>query len=120
MIARLRSVRLTWPQIAMIAAASALATAVVIHAGTRRDHVPYTELSALRRRVVVHTSTPGRRRRSHAARAGAGEHAVGGGRQRLAGAELPGRRKAGRQARRRDRRLTRRAATTGQPTRAPA
>lgn len=58
MIARLRSVRLTWPQIAMIAAASAFATAVVIHASSRRDHVPYTELSALRRRVVVHTSTP--------------------------------------------------------------
>ncbi len=59
MIARLRSVRLTWPQIAMIAAASAFATAVVIHAGNRRDHVPYTELAALTRRVVVHTSTPG-------------------------------------------------------------
>ena len=58
MIARLRSVRLTWPQIAIIAAASAFATVVVVHAGSRRDHVPYTELSALRRRVVVHTSTP--------------------------------------------------------------
>jgi phosphatidylinositol-3-phosphatase len=57
MMARLRSVPLTWPQIAMIAAASAFATAVVIHAGSRRDHVPYTELSALRRRVVVQTST---------------------------------------------------------------
>ncbi len=57
MMPRLRSVRLTWPQIAMIAAASAFATTVVIHAGSRRDHVPDTELSALRRRVVVHTST---------------------------------------------------------------
>ncbi len=92
MIARLRSVRLTWPQIAMIAAASALATAVVIHAGTRRDHVPYTELAALSRRVVVHTSTPRPTAAdSHAARASAGEHAVGGGRQRLARAELAGR-----------------------------
>ncbi len=58
MIARLRSVRLTWPQIALIAAASAIATVVVIHASTRRDHIPAAALSALRRRVVVHTSTP--------------------------------------------------------------
>jgi hypothetical protein len=57
MIARLRSVRLTWPQIALIAAASAIATVVVIHAGTRSDHIPPAELSALRRSVVVHTST---------------------------------------------------------------
>ena len=57
MISRLRSVRLTWPQIALIAAASAIATVVVIHAGTRRDHIPSAELSALRRRVIVHTST---------------------------------------------------------------
>ena len=57
MISRLRSVRLTWPQIALIAVASAVATAVVIHVGTRRDRVPYAELSALRRGVVVHKST---------------------------------------------------------------
>jgi hypothetical protein len=56
MSARLRSVRLTWPQIALIAVASAVATAVVIHVGTRRDHLPYAELSALRRGVVVHRS----------------------------------------------------------------
>lgn len=54
MIRRLRSVRLTWPQIAMIAVASAFATAVVIHAGTRRGSVPSATLSALRGRVVVH------------------------------------------------------------------
>ena len=35
MIARLRSVRLTWPQIALIAVSSAFATVVVIHASTR-------------------------------------------------------------------------------------
>ncbi len=57
MISRLRSVRLTWPQIALIAAASAIATVVVIHVGTRSDHIPSAELSALRRRVLVHTST---------------------------------------------------------------
>jgi hypothetical protein len=58
MIARLHSVRLTWPQIALIAAASAFATAVVIHAGARRDGLPYRTLSALRRGVVVHGITP--------------------------------------------------------------
>ena len=36
MISRLRSVRLTWSQIALIAAASAVATVVVIHAATRQ------------------------------------------------------------------------------------
>jgi phosphatidylinositol-3-phosphatase len=55
MIARLRSVRLTWPQIAVIAVASAFATGVVIHAATRPDRVPNATLSALRGRVVVHT-----------------------------------------------------------------
>ena len=55
MIKRLRSVRLTWPQIAIVAAASAFATAVVIHAAIRRDSVPSATLSALRGRVVVHT-----------------------------------------------------------------
>ena len=58
MIARLRSVRLTWPQIALIAVSSAFATVVVIHASARRDRVPYAALSALRRGVVVHTLTP--------------------------------------------------------------
>ena len=56
MIARLRSVRLTWLQIALIAVASAVATAVVIQVGTRHDRVPYAELVALRRGVVVHKS----------------------------------------------------------------
>jgi phosphatidylinositol-3-phosphatase len=55
MIARLRSVRLTWPQIAVIAVASAVATGVVIHAASRPDPVPASTLSALRGRVVVHT-----------------------------------------------------------------
>jgi hypothetical protein len=54
MMNRLRSVRLTWTQIALIAATSAFATAVVIHASAHRDHLSYTELSALRREVVVH------------------------------------------------------------------
>jgi len=58
MIARLRSVRLTWPQIALIAVSSAFATVVVIHASAPRDRVPYAALSALRRGVVVHTLTP--------------------------------------------------------------
>ena len=55
MIVRLRSVRLTRPQIALIAAASAFATGVVIHVATRHDRVPFATLSALRGRVVVHT-----------------------------------------------------------------
>jgi phosphatidylinositol-3-phosphatase len=58
MIARLRSVRLTWPQIALIAVSSAFATVVVIHASTPRGRLPYAALSALRRGVVVHTLTP--------------------------------------------------------------
>ena len=55
MIAWLRSVRLTWPQIAVIAVASAVATGVVIHVASRRDRVPSATLAALRGRVVVHT-----------------------------------------------------------------
>jgi len=55
MIKRLRSVQLTWPQIAVIALASAFATGVVIHAADRRDSVPNATLSALRGHVVVHT-----------------------------------------------------------------
>jgi phosphatidylinositol-3-phosphatase len=55
MMNRLRSVRLTWPQIAVIAAASAIATGVLIHAATRHDQVPNAALAALRGRVVVHT-----------------------------------------------------------------
>ncbi len=54
MIARMRSVRLTWSQIALIAAASAFATVVVIHAAIRRDGVPAATLAALRQGVVVH------------------------------------------------------------------
>ncbi|HTT31057.1 MAG TPA: alkaline phosphatase family protein [Solirubrobacteraceae bacterium] len=55
MIKRLRSIRLTWPQIAIVAASSALSTGVVIHAATGRDSVPNATLSALRGHVVVHT-----------------------------------------------------------------
>lgn len=58
MIPRLRTVRLTWPQIAVIAAASAFATAVIIQAGGRGSSLPYSQLAALRRRVVVQRSTP--------------------------------------------------------------
>ena len=59
MIARLRSARLTWSQIALIAAASVVATVVVIHAATRRDGIPSATLAALRRGVVVHRATSG-------------------------------------------------------------
>jgi len=55
MIAWLRSVRLSWPQIAMIAAASALATAVIVDAGTRDQRLPYSALAALHQRVAVHS-----------------------------------------------------------------
>jgi phosphatidylinositol-3-phosphatase len=54
MIARLRSVRLTWSQIGLIAAASTFATVVVIHATTHRNGVPAATLAALRQGVVVH------------------------------------------------------------------
>jgi phosphatidylinositol-3-phosphatase len=59
MISRLRAVRLTWSQIALIAAASAIATVVVIHAATRRDGIPSATLAALRRGVVVHRVSSG-------------------------------------------------------------
>lgn len=59
MIERLRSVRLTWPQVALVATASAFATVVVIHAATHRDSVPSATLAALRRGVVVHRITSG-------------------------------------------------------------
>jgi hypothetical protein len=63
MMRRIRSVRLTWTQVAVIAVASAFATGVVIHSATRRDRVPSATLSALSGRVVVHrvasrTATP--------------------------------------------------------------
>jgi len=54
MMRRIRSVRLTWPQIAPIAVASAFATGVLIHAANKPDRVPSATLSALRGRVVVH------------------------------------------------------------------
>ncbi len=55
MLDRLRSIRLSWPQIALVAAASALSTAVIV-ATTTRAHAPsYASLAELRRRVAVHT-----------------------------------------------------------------
>ena len=61
MIRRLRSIRLTWPQLAIVAAASALATGVIIHVLGSTPTVPYTTLAALRQRVAVRRlpSTPG-------------------------------------------------------------
>ncbi len=55
MIAWLRSIRFTWSQIALIAAASAFATAVIIEANTGSRHVSPSMLAALRERVAVHT-----------------------------------------------------------------
>jgi len=56
MFRRLRTIRLTWTQIAIVAAASALATAVIIAVSTRQDGLPYSTLAALRQRVAVHTT----------------------------------------------------------------
>jgi phosphatidylinositol-3-phosphatase len=53
---RLRAIRLTWTQVAIVAAASALATAVIIEASTRGDGLSYSEVAALRQRVAVHTT----------------------------------------------------------------
>jgi hypothetical protein len=55
MISRLRSIRLTWPQLAIVAASSVLATTVIIHATTGVRHLSSAELVALRQRVAVHT-----------------------------------------------------------------
>lgn len=55
MIARLRSVHFTWSQIALIAAASAFATAVIIDASAGSRHLSPSMLVALRERVAVHT-----------------------------------------------------------------
>lgn len=57
MIARLRSIRFTWSQIALIAAASAFATAVIIDANTGSRHLSPSMLAALRERVAVRTVT---------------------------------------------------------------
>jgi phosphatidylinositol-3-phosphatase len=53
-MSRLRSIRLTWPQIALVAAASALSTGVIVDAGTRGQAAPDSTLAALRRTVAVH------------------------------------------------------------------
>ncbi len=55
MIARLRSVRFTWSQIALIAVASAFATAVIIDASVGSRHLSPSMLVALRERVAVRT-----------------------------------------------------------------
>ena len=52
---RLQSIRLTWPQLAMVVAASALATGVIIHVLGSAPGLPYATLAALRQRVAVHT-----------------------------------------------------------------
>ncbi|MBV9607817.1 MAG: hypothetical protein JO027_22070, partial [Solirubrobacterales bacterium] len=52
---RLQSIRLTWPQLAMVVAASALATGVIIHVLGSAPGIPYATLAALRQRVAVHT-----------------------------------------------------------------
>lgn len=55
MIRRLRAIRLTWTQVAIVAISSALATAVIIEASTRSNGLSYSTLAALRQRVAVHT-----------------------------------------------------------------
>ncbi len=57
MIRRLRNLRLTWTQVAIVAAASALATVVIIAVATRGNGLSYSELAALRQRVAVHTTS---------------------------------------------------------------
>ena len=56
MFRRLRAIRLTWTQVAIVAAASALATVVVIASSNGGDGLSYSELAALRQRVSVHTT----------------------------------------------------------------
>jgi phosphatidylinositol-3-phosphatase len=56
MMRHLRNIRLTWTQVAIVAAASALATAVVIAVATRSNGLSYSQLVALRQRVAVHTT----------------------------------------------------------------
>jgi hypothetical protein len=54
-ISWLRSIRLTFTQLALVAAASALATALIIGSATDRGGVPTAMVAALRHPVVVHT-----------------------------------------------------------------
>lgn len=56
MLRRLRAIRLTWTQVAIVAAASALATAVIVKASTGGDSLPASTLAALHQRVAVHTT----------------------------------------------------------------
>jgi hypothetical protein len=54
MMSRLRAIRVSWPQILVVAATSAIATVLIINAAGRGG-VPSAELAALTHRVVVHT-----------------------------------------------------------------
>src|ERR1035441_10219683 len=54
MMSRLRVLRVSWPQILVVAATSAIATVLIINAAGRGG-VPSAELAALTHRVVVHT-----------------------------------------------------------------
>jgi hypothetical protein len=56
MIRRLRNIRLSWTQVAIVAASSALATAVIIGSSSGGDGLSYSTLAALRQRVAVHTT----------------------------------------------------------------
>ena len=56
MLRRLRAIRLSWTQVAIVAAASALSTVVIIEVSTRSNGLPYSTLAALRQRVAVHTT----------------------------------------------------------------
>ncbi len=56
MLRRLRAIRLSWTQVAIVAVASALSTVVIVEASTRSNGLPYSTLAALRQRVAVHTT----------------------------------------------------------------
>lgn len=56
MFRRLRAIRLTWTQVAIVAASSALSTAVIIGVSSRGNGLSYSTLAALRQRVAVHTT----------------------------------------------------------------
>jgi hypothetical protein len=56
MISRLRGIRLTLAQILVVAATSAIATALIINSASGGGGLPTAELAALTRQVVVHRS----------------------------------------------------------------
>jgi phosphatidylinositol-3-phosphatase len=63
MIRRFRSVRLSWPQLIAVAAASGLATALIVVEMTGATNLRAEVVAAMRRRIVVHvhrsSATPG-------------------------------------------------------------